>query len=74
MVLSGRTGLMVGDRYLEIPNSKETYMSPVMYHRPSGTDIILFGSGGETIPGQLDKFYTSFFILLPAHYIKFVQI
>ena len=34
-----------------IPNSKETYMSPVMYHRPNGEDIILFGSGGETVPG-----------------------
>ena len=70
VVLSGRTGQMIGERYLEMPGSKETYMTPVMYHPPTGSDIILFGSGGETIAGQLDVLSlclnTSFATLQPT--------
>lgn len=53
VVLSGKTGRMVGYRYLMMPNKRETYMTPVLYHPPWGSDIILFGSGGETISGDL---------------------
>ncbi|KAK3612229.1 hypothetical protein CHS0354_039511 [Potamilus streckersoni] len=53
MVFSGATGKQLGERYLEIPHSKETYMSPVIYKTKSGSKYILFGSGGETVQGDL---------------------
>ncbi|KAL4241001.1 hypothetical protein ACF0H5_001780 [Mactra antiquata] len=54
VVLSGKTGIPMGVSYLTIPNSKETYMSPVIYTPNKYTSsYILFGSGGETIPGDL---------------------
>ncbi len=51
ILLSGATGKMVG-RYLEMPESKETYMSPVMHRRKDGSMYILFGHGGETVTGR----------------------
>ncbi|XP_045211867.2 uncharacterized protein LOC123563244 [Mercenaria mercenaria] len=54
VVLSGATGKAVSKRYLEMPNSKETYMSPVMFTPlEGGATYILFGSGGETVAGDL---------------------
>ena len=53
-VVSGSTGQPIGETYLEMPNSRETYMTPVLYHPPKGSSIILFGSGGETISGMFD--------------------
>ncbi|XP_069123099.1 protein FAM234B-like [Argopecten irradians] len=53
LILSGATGESVGQRYLKMPDSKETYFSPVMYTCQDGSQYILFGSGGETIPGDL---------------------
>lgn len=54
LVLSGKTGEPMGHRYLNMPHSKETYMSPIVYtpgkEKPT---YILFGSGGETVPGDL---------------------
>lgn len=52
VVLSGATGQPMGSHYLEMPNNKETYMSPVMFTPTvGGATYILFGSGGETIAG-----------------------
>ncbi|XP_071128715.1 uncharacterized protein [Mytilus edulis] len=53
VMLSGKTGKMVGHRYLNIPDNKETYMSPIIYRTTDGSRYILFGSGGETISGNL---------------------
>jgi outer membrane protein assembly factor BamB len=37
-----------------MPDGKETYMSPVSYSQPDGKDhMIVFGTGGETISGNL---------------------
>ncbi|CAC5409294.1 unnamed protein product [Mytilus coruscus] len=63
VMLSGRTGKMVGHRFLNIPDNKETYMSPIVYRTADGSRYILFGSGGETISGNLmmislPEFYT----------------
>ncbi|KAL3856649.1 hypothetical protein ACJMK2_011377 [Sinanodonta woodiana] len=52
IVFSGATGRQLGVRYLEIPHSKESYMSPVIYKSKTGSSYILFGSGGETVPGM----------------------
>lgn len=51
IVLSGRTGENIGSRFLPAPHKKEIYMSPVMYKTKDGSQYILFGSGGETVPG-----------------------
>ncbi|XP_063447077.1 uncharacterized protein LOC134726596 [Mytilus trossulus] len=53
VMLSGMTGEMIGSRYLNIPDNKETYMSPIVYRTTDGSRYILFGSGGETISGDL---------------------
>lgn len=54
VAVSGATGKPFGNRYLEMPNRKETYMSPVMFTpNDGGATYILFGSGGETVPGDL---------------------
>lgn len=52
-MLDGRTGEGMGVRSLDMPNSKESYQSPVMYTYSDGSQYILLGSGGETIPGKL---------------------
>jgi hypothetical protein len=49
---SGRTGHQIG-RYIQMPEDKETYMSPVMHVQKDGSTYLLFGSGGETVPGNL---------------------
>ena len=43
---SGRTGDQIGSRYLQIPENKETYMSPVLHELLDGSAFLLFGSGG----------------------------
>ena len=48
LLLSSRTGNQIGDAFW-MPDGKETYMSPVMYDNAT----ILFGTGGETVPGGL---------------------
>ncbi|XP_021380156.1 uncharacterized protein LOC110467366 [Mizuhopecten yessoensis] len=53
LILSGATGQTMGSRYLAMPDSRETYFSPVMYTCVDGSQYILFGSGGETVTGDL---------------------
>jgi hypothetical protein len=50
---SGSTGRQIGSRYLEMPEKKETYMSPVLHVQKDGSAYLLLGSGGETVPGHL---------------------
>ncbi|KAL3842081.1 hypothetical protein ACJMK2_020146 [Sinanodonta woodiana] len=50
MMISGATGKIIG-RHLEMPEDKETYMSPVIHQRMDGSQYILYGSGGETVGG-----------------------
>ena len=55
LLLSGKTGELMGNKnhYMAIPDKKETYMSPILHTKKDGAQHILFGSGGETIPGKL---------------------
>lgn len=50
LLLSGATGEELAR--VGIPDERETYMSLVRWTRPDG-DYVLFGSGGETLPGGL---------------------
>ncbi|XP_048762012.2 uncharacterized protein LOC125670712 [Ostrea edulis] len=52
IMLDGKTGKGMGLRCLEMPHSKESYQSPVVYTYRDGSQYILFGSGGETVPGD----------------------
>ncbi|XP_071097133.1 uncharacterized protein [Haliotis cracherodii] len=52
IILSGATGTPLGN-YMVMPDSKETYMTPVKYTARDGSQYLLFGSGGETVPGDL---------------------
>lgn len=52
VLLDGATGRHIG-QYLNITDKRETYMSPVLHTLKDGSQYILFGSGGETVPGSL---------------------
>jgi hypothetical protein len=49
LALSGRTGAVLG--MISMPDAAETYMSPTLLVRDEPE--IVFGSGGETLPGGL---------------------
>ena len=51
-VVSGATGRKLSKKILT-PDNHETYSSPVLYKLSDELELILFGSGGETIPGSL---------------------
>ena len=55
-VISGQTGRQLMER-LPLPDGRETYNSPVFLPRGSGEggdgDMVLVGTGGETLPGAL---------------------
>lgn len=54
MVISSREGTVLAKA--EMPDGKETYMSPVVYDFEDNGDIsVLFGTGGETINGNFYK-------------------
>ena len=52
VVVSGRTGEKLMNR-IPVPDGRETYSSPVMHSLPDGREMVLFGTGGETIEGSL---------------------
>ena len=52
VVISGKTGQSLIPPILT-PDGHESYMSPVLFKLNSKDDLILFGSGGETVPGSL---------------------
>ena len=51
VVVSGRTGGKLMDPVL-MPDGGETYCSPVLF-KMGDIDVVLFGSGGETLSGSL---------------------
>lgn len=51
VAISGRTGGKLMDPILT-PDGRETYMSPVPF-KVGKFELILFGTGGETVPGSL---------------------
>lgn len=51
-MISGVSGRVVGDGF-PIPDGKESYNLPVVYPFADGSLYILFGSGGETVAGNL---------------------
>ncbi|XP_069115779.1 uncharacterized protein [Argopecten irradians] len=60
ILFSGRTGQII--KKIGVPDYRESYYSPQLYTMGDGTEIVLFGTGGETHPGSLwsitlDKLY-----------------
>jgi outer membrane protein assembly factor BamB len=52
MILSSKTGKILSKS--DMPDGKETYFSPVVYDFKNDKDpFVIFGSGGETISGNL---------------------
>lgn len=51
ILFSGKTGHVL--QWKNVPDERETYFSPVVYSLSNGTDIVLFGTGGETHSGAL---------------------
>ncbi|EDO39984.1 predicted protein, partial [Nematostella vectensis] len=51
IIFSGRTGVVL--RWVVVPDERETYFSPNLYTKQDGTEMVLFGTGGETHPGGL---------------------
>ena len=52
VVISGKTGQSLMPPMLT-PDGHETYMSPVLFKLNGKDDFVLFGTGGETVPGSL---------------------
>ena len=52
VVVSGKTGQSLFPPMLT-PDGHESYMSPVLFKLNDKDDLVLFGSGGETVPGSL---------------------
>lgn len=50
-MLNGATGSKIG-RVFPIPDGKESYTLPIVYTWADGSQYIVFGSGGETVPGR----------------------
>ena len=51
LLISGRDGSII--RQALVPDHRESYFSPVLYDRQDGTEVVLFGTGGETHGGGL---------------------
>lgn len=51
ILLSGKTGQIINWSF--VPDNSESYYSPQLLIHPDGTNLILFGTGGETHPGGL---------------------
>ena len=55
VVVSGRTGRQLMER-VPTPDGHESYMSPVLYSWGEEGEVVLVGTGGETLPGSLWAF------------------
>ncbi|MES1198131.1 MAG: PQQ-binding-like beta-propeller repeat protein, partial [Chitinophagaceae bacterium] len=53
LVLSSKTGKILAN--VKVPDGKETYMSVVCEKKSDKNIMVLFGTGGETLPGHLYK-------------------
>ncbi|XP_067933071.1 protein FAM234B-like [Watersipora subatra] len=52
LLLDGATGELIG-KYIETPDGRETYNSPVLHKDKGGTQYVIMGTGGETVNGGL---------------------
>ena len=52
VAVSGRTGQRLMDP-IPMPDGHETYSSPLLFAVNQSNEYVLFGSGGETVPGSL---------------------
>lgn len=52
LLLDGSTGGLIGS-YVDTPDKRELYSSPVLLKSSQDTEYVLFGTGGETVPGKL---------------------
>ena len=48
---SGKTGLVI--KSVTVPDNQESYFSPLVYLNKNGTQMVVFGTGGETHAGSL---------------------
>ena len=48
---SGKSGLVI--KSVSVPDNHESYFSPVVYLNKNGTQMVVFGTGGETHAGSL---------------------
>lgn len=51
MIFSGKNGRIL--RWVETPDRRESYFSPLLYTLKNGTELVIFGTGGETHGGSL---------------------
>ncbi|GAB1601842.1 protein FAM234B-like [Argonauta hians] len=51
VIFSGKDGKVL--RWVGVPDKRESYYSPQVYMLPGGTEMVIFGTGGETHPGSL---------------------
>eukprot|EP00106_Octopus_bimaculoides_P010095 XP_014777537.1 PREDICTED: uncharacterized protein LOC106874346 [Octopus bimaculoides] len=51
VIFSGKAGNVL--RWVGVPDKRESYYSPQVYMLPGGTEMVIFGTGGETHPGSL---------------------
>lgn len=51
LIVSGRSGRVL--RWVPVPDRRESYYSPQLLLYPDGTELVLFGTGGETHGGSL---------------------
>lgn len=61
MIIDSKSGKII--KADTMPDGKESYMSPICFSQPQSADhTIIFGSGGETIDGNLYKILLSDFM------------
>lgn len=54
MIMNSKNGVIIAADTM--PDGRESYMSPIMFRQPDENDLtIVFGTGGETIDGNLYK-------------------
>ena len=51
IIISGKSGKVL--KWVKTPDGKESYFSPLVYTLQNGTDLVVFGTGGETTGGAL---------------------
>lgn len=51
LIISGKTGTVL--RWTGLPDHRESYYSPQLLTQVDGSQVLLFGTGGETHNGSL---------------------
>lgn len=52
LLMDGSSGKLIGN-YIDMPDGKETYNSPVLHTDKQGDRYMLIGTGGESVPGKV---------------------